>query len=276
MEETSAKACLHAGRVALTRRPFPLIAGWAVAAGITALFVLAIPQDLSSALQLGGSLGGLALLWAQLDALKALGADASARRRPANVRRDWASAFVPMIVAPLVFRLLTWAMWYAVPLTGALMYALMTFGVADMFTCGRLDLLVSAIVFGAGGFMMTCGFLFAPACAVLDSIGPFEALRRSWRMSGGHRLTILRILSRCFWLPVTLFLSAYVLSVLRTAAFTFRGLPAILWSVALASIVLFFGPWATASMTALMVPLKREEDVFVRRHFERRTSMHLS
>lgn len=189
--------------------------------------------------------------------------------------RDLGSSFIAAAVIPTLFRIATWSIWFALPLTGGLMYVFMTFGVADMFTSGRLDLLASAILFGTAGFMMTCGLLFAPICAVLERIGPFEAMRRSWRMAGGHRKTIFRIALTCFWLPVGLSLSAYFLSVLRTAAAVFRGLPAVLWVVSLVTVVLFFGPWCTGALMALFVPLKCEEDGYVRRLEERRATMNL-
>ena len=178
-------------------------------------------------------------------------------------------------VIATLFRVVVWCLWVAVPLSGAVMYAFMTFGVGDMFLCGRLDLLVSAIVFGTVGFVMTCGLLFAPMCAVQDSRGLFDAIRRSWRMANGRRWTILRIAVTCFWFPVSVSLSAYFLSVLRTAAAVFRGLPAVLWLVSLLTVVLFLGPWFSGALTAAFVPLKAEEDEYVRRREERKAKLRL-
>jgi len=260
----------------MRRHPARLIASWTAAAAVTVMFVVLIPTDLSSGLQIGASLGALAILWGQLGFVRTLGEDVSEAHRPTKPHRDWASACLAAVAAPLLFRVLTWSIWFAVPLTGGLMYAFFSYGIGDMFLCGRLDLLTSAILFGCVAFMMTCGFLFAPFCAVVDRIGPLEALRRSWRMAGGHRLTILGISSACLLLPTVLSLVAYYISVLETYAATFRGLPAVLWSASLVSVVVFFGPWLTASMTTLLLPLKREENTFARRLVQRRTTMHLS
>jgi hypothetical protein len=272
----SIKDCLQAGLRSFRRRPLRLILSWGAAVGATALFVSLIPADLSSALQVGASIGGMAILWAQLDLLRALREDISEAHRSAKTLRDWAWAFVPAIVAPALFRLLTWSVWFAVPFTGVLMYAFFSYGFGDMFLCGRLDLLTSAILFGFAGFMMTCGLLFAPLCAVVDRIGPLEALRRSWRMVGGHRLKILGISAACLSLPIATSLAAYYISILEARGMTFRGLPAVLWTASAASVALFFGPWLTASVTILLIPLKREENVFVRRLIQRRTTMNLS
>jgi hypothetical protein len=171
--------------------------------------------------------------------------------------------------------MLTFYTWFALPFSGTLMYVLYSYGIGSMFLCGRLDLLIYAILLGIFAFMMTCGFLFAPVCAVLDSLGPMEAMRRSWRMVGGHRKKILRIAVTCFWLPISLALSAYFLSVLESTAATFRGLPAVLWIVSLVTIVAFFGPWFSGALTALFVPLKREEDGYIRRRLERKAAMNL-
>jgi hypothetical protein len=275
LSSVDAGECLRVGREVYVRRPLPLILGWAIAAGLVVLFVVLIPQDLSSGLQIGATLGGLALLRVQLIVLRSLGVT-DALPRPALRRlRDWASAFGPMVVTPLLFRMLTFYTWFALPFSGALMYVLYSYGIGSMFLCGRLDLLIFAIVLGTFAFVMTCGFLFAPVCAVLDSIGPLEAMRRSWRMAGGHRKSILRIAVTCFWLPISLALSAYFLSVLESTAATFRGLPAVLWIVSLVTIVVVFGPWFSGALTALFVPLKREEDGYVRRRLERKAAMNL-
>ena len=276
LQNVSAIDCLRAGREAYVRRPLPLILGWAIAAGLVVLFIVLFPSDLSTGLQLGVIVSAPILLGVQLIALKSLGTYELGRHQARGSLRDWGSSFVAAAVIPTLLRIATWCIWCALPFTGSMMYVFMTFGVADMFTSGRLDLLVSAILFGTAGFMLTCGLLFAPVCAVLDRIRPFEALRRSWRMAGGgHRKTILRIALACFWLPVGLSLSAYFLSVLRTAEAVFRGLPAVLWIVSLVTVVLFLGPWFTGALMALFVPLKREEDGYVRRLEERRATMNL-
>jgi hypothetical protein len=88
-------------------------------------------------------------------------------------------------------------------------------------------------------------------------------------------MKMLRIAATCFWLPVGLFLSAYFLSVLRTAAAVFRGLPAVLWTLSILTVVLFLGPWFSGALTVLFVPLKEEEDAFERRREERRQTRHL-
>jgi hypothetical protein len=275
LDRVTANECLRAGREAYVRRPLPLILGCAVAAGLVVLFVVLFPSDLSWGLQLGVILSAPVLLQVQRSALKSLGEDESPAHRTRSSLRDWGSSFIAAAVIPTLFRIATWSIWFALPLTGALMYVFMTFGVADMFTSGRLDLLTSAVLFGSVSFMLTSGFLFAPICAVLDGIGPLEAIRRSLRMAGGHRKTILRIAFTCFWLPISLSLSAYFLSVLRTAAAVFRGLPAVLWIVSLVTVVLFYGPWFSGALMALFVPLKREEDWYVRRRQERRATLDL-
>ena len=271
----SASDCVRAGREIFLRRPLPLILGWAVAAGLVVLLIILFPSDLSTGLHVGAILSAPVLLWVQLVVLKSLDADKPGKLRAGGSLRDWGSAFMVAAAIATLFRAATWCLWVAVPLTGAVMYAFMTFGVGDMFLCGRLDLLVSAIVFGTVGFMMVSGLLFAPICAVQDCRGLFDAMRRSWRMASGRRRTILRIAVTCFWLPVILSLSAYFLSVLRTAAAMFRGLPAVLWLVSLLTVVLFLGPWFSGALAAAFVPLKAEEDEYVRRREERKAKLGL-
>ena len=63
-------------------------------------------------------------------------------------------------------------------------------------------------------------------------------------------------------------------------AFVRRPLPLILgWAIAAGLValfvVLFFGPWCTGALMALFVPLKCEEDGYVRRLEERRATMNL-
>jgi hypothetical protein len=273
LPSVSASDCVRAGREAFLRRPVPLILGWAVAAGLVVLLIILFPSSLSMGLHLGAILSAPVLLWVQLVVLKSLDADESANRHAGGSLRSWGSSFMVAAVIVTLFRVTTWCVWVAVPLTGAVMYTFMAFGVGDMFLCGRLDLLASAVVFGAVGFMMTCGLLFAPMCAAQDSRGMFDAIRRSWRMASGHRRTILRIAVTCFWFPVSLSLSAYFLSVLRTAAAVFRGLPAVLWLVSLLTVVLFLGPWFSGALAAAFVPLKAEEDEYVRRREERRATL---
>ena len=275
-ERTSAGHCLRAGLAAFLRSPLPLILGWAVSAGITILFIVYIPRDLSSALQIGAAFGGFVLTWPQLRMLRSMNADIAAAEPSASSPRSWVSALIALAIAPTLYRVLTWAIWYAVPLSGALMYAFVTFGAGNMYVSGRLDLLTSAILFGFGTFALMCGLVFAPLCAVLDRIGPFASLKRSWRMVSGHRATILRIATATLGAPVALSLAAYYVSVLQTAQATFRGLPAVLWSIALGSVVLFLGPWLTAAITLLFIPLKEEENFFTRRLRARRVSMDLS
>ena len=275
-DRMSTRHCLRTGMRTFLRRPLPLLLAWFVTTGISVGLFVVIPQDLSSALQMGTALGWIALVWAQLDLLRFLGADVAAPGPAKPLLARWGSLGIAVAVLPTVFRVLTFALWYAVPLTGGIMYMLVTFGVADMYVSGRLDLLTSAILFGFGAFMLTCGFGFAPVCSSLDRIGPLEALRRSWRIAGGHRIKILAIATATMSIPVAVAISAYHISILQTAQATFQGLPAVLWTISLAGLALFFGPWLTAAMTVLFIPLKGEENVYVKRRLARRESMNLS
>ena len=275
LENVSTRHCLSAGRGVFLRRPLPMLLGWAAAGAITVLFVILFSSDLSTGLHVGVIVSALVLLKAQRIVLKSVDNDGSEEHPRSNAWRAWGRAFLAAAVVPTLFRVATWCIWFAVPLSGALMYAFFSYGIGDMFLCGRLDLLVGAVLFGSVGFAISSGLLFAPLCAVQDSRGALDALRRSWRMAGGHRMKILRIAVTCLWLPVSLALSAYFLSVLRTAEATFHGLPAVLWAVSLLLVVLFFGPWFSTALLMLYVPLKREEDGYIRRRVERKAAMNL-
>lgn len=275
LSNVSTRDCLRAGKEAYLRRPFSLIAGWASAAGLVVLFIILFPSNLSLALQLAAIASAPALLWVQLVVLKSLGTEESDEPQSRGSLRDWVSASLTAVAIPTLFRTATWWIWAAMPLSGGLMYTFMAWGVGDMFTSGRMDLFVGAVLFGSVGFMISCGLFFAPLCAIRDSRGPFDAMARSWRMAGGHRLKILRIAVTCFWLPVGLFLSAYFLSVLRTAGAVFHGLPAVLWTISVLTVVLFLGPWFSGALAALFVPLKAEEDAYMRRRAERRKALRL-
>lgn len=272
----SARDCVRAGRHAFLRRPLPLILGWAIAAACVVLFVILFPSNLSLGLQLGAIVSAPVLLRVQLVVLKSLCTDESEKGDQKGSVRDWGSSLLVAAAIPTLFRTATWWIWAALPLSGTLMYAFMAWGVGDMLTSGRMDLFVGAVLFGPVGFMLSCGLLFAPLCAIRNSRGPFDAIARSWRMAGGHRLKILRIAVTCFWIPVGLFLPAYILSVLRTAAAVFLGLPAVLWTVSLLAVVLFFGPWFSAALTVAFVPLKAEEDEYMRRREQRRKTLGFS
>ncbi|TFH07157.1 MAG: hypothetical protein E4H08_09965 [Candidatus Atribacteria bacterium] len=268
-----ASECLRTGWRVSRQHPLPLILGWALAAGAVVLSVFLLPANLSLGLQLGAIVGAPALLWTQLIVLRVLAPTEPKRPRMAGKLKDWLSAFAASAAVPTLFRTATWWIWAAVPLTGGLMYGLYAWGFGNMFASGRMDLFISAVLFSNAGFMISCGLFFAPLCAMQDSKGPFDAIRRSWRMASGHRLKILAIAAICFWLPVTLFLAAYFLSLLRHAAAVFEGLPAMLWTISAVVVVLFSGPWFSGAITALHVPLKEEEDTFeLRRENYRRTS----
>jgi hypothetical protein len=275
LDDVSAGHYIHVGRQTFFRRPLPLILGWGVAAGLVVLFIILFPHNLSTGLHVGVIASAPVLVRVQLIVLKSLGKGSERERQALNSLRDWGNSFIVAAVIPTLFRAATWSLWMAVPLTGGLMYMFVAFGAGDMFLSGRLDLLVCAILFGTVGFMLACSLLFAPICAVQDSRGPVDAMRRSWRMANGNRRTILRIAFTCFCLPISLSLSAYFLSVLETTAAVFRGLPAVLWIVSLVTVVLFFGPWFSGALMALFVPLKQEEDQRVRRLAERRATMGL-
>ena len=271
----SASDCLRAGRKAFLQRPLPLILGWAISASCVVLFVILFPSNLSLGLQLGAIASAPVLLWVQLVVLKSLGKDDSEGYQTRGSLLDWGSSFIASAVIPTLFRTVTWWLWVALPFSGGLMYAFMSWGVGGMFLCGRLDLLVFAILCGVAGFVVSSGLLFAPLCAIKDTKGPFDAMKRSWRMASGHRMKILRIAAICFWFPVGFFLSAYFLSVLRTTGAVFHGLPAVLWTISLITVVLFLGPWFSGALTALFVPLKAEEDAYMLRRVERKATMNL-
>ncbi|MFC2095057.1 hypothetical protein ACFLSW_01270 [Candidatus Bipolaricaulota bacterium] len=267
----SVRECLRSGRGIYLRRPLPLILGWSIAAGIVVLFVFLLPTNLSGGLHLGAMVAAPALLWAQRSAWRSLESEAADEKPEWASWRNWSSASLTSALLVTLFRYSTFWIWMAVPLSGGLMYTLHAWGVADMYMAGRLDLLIGAIVFGPVGFFISCGLLFAPLCAAVDGKGPFDAIRRSWRMAGSQRLKILGLAAACLWMPVALFLTAYVISVLRNARAVFAGVPAVLWSSSLIAIVLL-GPWFTSALTALFIPLKAEEDEYVLRREERRTT----
>lgn len=277
LSNISARDCLRTGREVFLRHPLPLILGWAIAASCIVLGIILFPSNLSLGLQVGAIVSAPVLLWVQLVVLKSLGRDelGEPQMRRGSLR-DWGSSLLVAAVIPILFRAATWWIWVALPLSGGLMYTFRAWGVGDMFTSGRMDLFVGAVLFGFVGFMISCGLFFAPLCAIRDSRGPFNAIARGWRMAGGHKLKILRIAVTCFWVPVSLFLPAYCISVLREARAVFSGLPAVLWTISGLTAVLFLGPWFSGALTALFVPLKAEEDEYMRRREERRKTMHLS
>ena len=271
---SSARECLRAGRQVFFKRPLPLILGWVIAAACVVLGIILFPSNLSLGLQVGAILSAPGLLWTQLVSLRG-SLDESEEALLRGSLRDWGSSFLAAAVIPTVFRYATFWTWMAVPLSGGLMYTLHAWCIESMFMAGRMDLFITAVVFGFAGFMVSCGLFFSPLCAMRDSRGPFYAIARSWRMAGGQRLKILRIAVACFWIPVALFLPAYFLSVLRTSAAVFRGLPAVLWTISGLTVVLFLGPWFTGSLTALFIPLKAEEDEYMRRRAEKKATWNI-
>jgi len=272
----SARDCLRAGRKAFAQHPFSLILSWAIAAAIVVLFIFLFPGNLSLGMQLGAMVCAPAILWAERVVLRSYEEAELGQAQTKGSLLDWGSAFLSSAVIPAVFRTATWWIWAAVPLSGGLAYTFVAWGVGDLFTYGRMDLFVTAILFGHAGFMISCGFFFAPLCALQNSRGPLDAIARSWRMAGGHRLTILRMAATCFLLPVLLFLAAYFLSVLHEARAVFQGLPAVLWTISLAMIVLVSGPWFSGSLVALFIPLKEEEDAYMRRRAERKVMSNIN
>lgn len=265
--------CLRSGRKVFVQHPFSLILSWAIAVATTVLFAFLFQSNLSLGMQLGAIVCAPALLWGQRLALRTLTGRESQK---SGSLRDWGSSFLASALIPTVFRYATFYIWMAVPLTGGLMYTLHAWGIESMFAAGRMDLFISATLFGVAGFMMSCGLFFAPLCAIENSKGPFDAVARSWRMAGGHRLKILGIAVICFVFPVMLFLAAYFMSVLHEARAVFQGLPAILWSICVAVIVLVSGPWFSASLVALFIPLKEEEDEYMRRRAERKAMSNIN
>ena len=270
LQQVAFRGYLAKGIHLLRRNLFLLIGNWIACVCIMAGAVSLFPNSLSLGLQLGATVCSPLLLFAQMRLIFILVPElrASSQFRA----RSWLSALVPMVITPAVFRYATFWTWMAVPLSGGLMYTFYAWGIGDMFVAGRLDLFVSAIVVGPVGFCIASGLFFAPLCAMLDGKGPVDAIRRGWRMAGSQRIKILGLTAVCFSLPMLLFLGAYLLSILQTGGATFRGVPAILWSVSAAIIALFSGPWFTGAMAALFVPLKQEEDAYQLRRAERKTS----
>jgi hypothetical protein len=272
----STRDCLRAGGKAFFQHPFSLITGWAIAAAIVVLFIFLYPNNLSLGMQLGAIACAPAILWAERVVLRSYEEAESGQARTKGSLLDWGSAFLSSAAIPAIFRTATWWIWVAVPLTGGLMYTFVALDFGDVFASGRLDLFISAILFGHAGFMISCGLFFAPLCAVVNSKGPFDAIARSWRMAGSHRLKILGMAAACFLLPVLLFLAAYFLSILRTAQAHFSGSSAVLWSISLAVTVLVSGPWFSGSLVALFIPLKEEEDAYMRRRAERKVMSNIN
>lgn len=271
----STRACLRAGGKVFAQHPLSLIFCWAIAAAIVVLFIFLFPSNLSLGMEMGAIICAPAILWAQRVALHGLEGTQEKRPQAQKPLLHWGSAFLSSTIIPVVFRTATWWIWIAVPLTGGLMYGLTAWGVGDPFTSGRMDLLITAVIFGHAGFIISCGLFFAPLCAIEDRRGPLDAIARSWRMAGGHRIKILSMAAACFLAPVTLFVAAYVLSVLRMAQAHFSGVSAVLWSISAAVTVLVSGPWFTGSLVALFIPLKEEEDEYMRRRAERKATSNI-
>lgn len=272
----STRDCLAKAWRLLGDRPLPIIIGWVLAGIATGLMVALFHEDLSTGLHLGAILGGAIIVITQISLLRRMRLDVGGRIGPRAPGRAL-GILAGIAVVPTLFRVTTWCAWLAMPVSGGILYMFTTFGVRDFMAAARLDMLVGAVLYGPLGFGLASSFLFAPACALLDDkLGPIDSLRASWRMASGSRWQILRISATCLALPATASVAAFALSILRHSAAVFSGLPAVLWSLSLASLVLVLGPWLTCALTVLLVPLKAVDDRYVRRLAERKASAGLS
>ena len=272
----SIRVCLHSGLRIYRQHGVAFTLGWTVTVVAMALLVFLVRGNLSLGLQLGAMAATPALLWMQRIAVKSIHPAYGAKHSGWRLLRDTGSAFLVSVAIPTVFRYATFWIWMALPMSGGLMYTFHAWGIADMFVAGRLDLFVSAVVVGPVGFCIASGLFFAPLCAIVDGNGPVDALRRGWRMAGSQRLKIVGLTAACFCIPIIVFLSAYLLSVLQAGGAVFRGVPGILWSVSAAITILFSGPWFTGAFAALFVPLKVEEDEYMLRRAERKASSNIA
>ena len=266
---------LGAGWKLFRRKWHLMIATWVAATAVGLPLLWLIPQDLSTALSLAFVVGGPLVLFVAHRLVRGI----QDGQLVASRRSLWLTAtavLAGLAAIAFIFRFTTFYTWFAMPLSGAIAYAFVTFGARDFLAAGRLDMLVGATVYGLVGFGVTIGFLFAPLRAVHDGTGPITALRHSWRMIGGSRWLLLKVFTVCLGVPASLCVSAFALSYARFSVAHFAGTQAVLWCVSIGSLALLFGPWLTCTLAVLYVPMKAQHERQMARLAQRKASMGLS
>jgi len=287
----SASDCLRAGWLLLKETGAWVILAWVLGGVVGAPMLFLIPQDLSTGMMLAFLLGGLLVVPASCALVRMLApdeGDTTRRSFPTAIRSLFgraesrsflattASVLIGLAAVATVFRFATFYTWFAVPFTGGIAYAFVTFGVDNLSAAGRLDMLVGAIVWGLVGFGVAIGFLFAPLRAIQDRLGPLASVRAAWRMVGARRWLLLKMFACCLGIPAALCVVGFAFTYVRFGIAYFNGIQAVLWSLSAASLVVFFGPWLTCSLAILYVPQKALDETFLRRLAERKAGVGIS
>lgn len=244
-------------------RPWPMILGWFFVAGAIGCGVL-LCRHVSKGLVLGIGVSSPILVGLEVHALSRVRGERALVRRASAKLRGWIFSSLTLFALAYAFDRLLLFLWVANPLSGALMFGIMTFGLDDMYTAGLLDLWIWHTVLAVPLFMVLLGFVYTPLLQE-DGVRPIASLRRIWRMVTGHRLLLFGIALKSLWLPTLLAVSALFSTVATRGVPALRLLPASLWFAGLCLLASVFGPWFSCTLAAAYVPLKEEDDEEQRR-----------
>lgn len=242
----------------------PLVLGWAVIVGcVVGGFILL--DNVAKSLAFGLCVASPVLILVMIHAVRLSrrkGAQETAypARRGASFLRGWIASSLILAGLVLIFERLLFFVWCANPLSGALMFGVMTFGLDEnMYVAGLFDLWTWHTVLAVPLFMLFLGWVFVPHL-IYEGIGPIEAFRRSWRMVTGVRLRLLRTALKTLWMPILLGWVGLYCTVIPLWIPAVRGADLYLWAAGAVLLTTFFGPWFTMSLAEAYVRLKVEDD----------------
>lgn len=242
-------------------RNVPCVLAWAFAAGCIAGVFLRT-QNVAKALAFGLCAASPALILVTVRAVRIFRGSAAEPSTRSGKAFLWGWLGSSLIVSSLVliFERLLFFLWFANPLSGTLMFGVMTFGLDEnMYIAGLFDLWTWHAVLAIPLFMVFLGWIFVPFL-IHEGVGLRDAFHRSWRMVTGARLSLFRLALKTLWLPTLLAWAGLYCTVIPFWIPTVEGVHVYLWIAAGVLLSVAFGPWFTTSLAAAYVSLRVEDD----------------